>query len=178
MKTILYNPLSSGFMGFIIGISICSTSTLINGSAGYFGSSWPISLGLGITTIWWTVLHAYYEADLIKRGIRPNHPIRAIQRTFAAAVLATIPALYLDNTILNIITGTIYLLSVFGLIFDSLLNEFRGIWNLFYVSDEPKAALSDRMYRKIPGKYRPFAMITVKLIILTAASFAYSKTIN
>lgn len=177
MKTILYNPLSSGFMGFIIGMSLISTSTMINGDVGWINSAIPIAVGLVFTATWWTWLHAYHEAILIGKGIRPNHTIRALQRTFAGAFLSFIPAWYLNNPIIATITGTILCLSLCYLFFDPLLNEYRNIW-IFYVSDEPKAAWSDRMWRKIPGKFRPITMVLTKLIILVLATILYYKTIN
>lgn len=177
VRQLLSNPLTSSALAFIIGTGICSFSTLINGSYGYFDSIAPVYIGMTLISFWLTVIHACQEADRIDRGVRPNHTVNAISRVAMAMVVAFIPSIYLPNFWISFILIIIHLLAVCYFVFDPILNTCRE-YPLFYVSKEPNAALSDRLWRMVPGSIRPISIIIFKFSLIVITTFYIFKSLN
>lgn len=141
LKEILRSPLALMSLALIGGLSIISTSQIVNGDYGFFYGSWPIILGATFFMILGAYGNAIYDAnqlELIRRGVLQYHKIptlnhnkRFLLRAFAAGVFSM--AVYREFSF-EWVMLTLYQGSVFWIFFDPFLSVKRGLeWHYLSV---------------------------------------------
>ena len=105
-----------------------------------------------ILTIIFTLLSAYYDAKQLKSGGYFNdHTPRALFRVLVLFIISVFTS-----------THILILLSVFYLLFDTLLNLMRGLkWN--FIGD---TAITDILFNKLGGWILQY-ITKITLVILT-----------
>jgi len=106
-----------------------------------------------ILTILFTLLSAYYDAQELKAGrYFKDHTPRALFRVLVLFIISVFTS-----------THILILLSVFYLLFDTLLNLIRGLkWN--FIGD---TAIHDIIWSRYLGGWIPQYITKITLVILT-----------
>lgn len=178
LRQLFYDRISGNFIAGFIGFFFCSLSTYINEDTyGVWDGPWPIIIGVTITTVWVTRLHALQESIRIKSYWMTkkliNHNQRILQRAFVAILIGSIIHLYTESINWHGIKLTLacaaYIGGIFWLIFDPILSHDRGR-ELFYVSKWYKSAWTDRIFK---GDARLW--LTSKLVIYVCGLWLYLK---
>ena len=123
MKNLLKSPPVLVILAFIIGISISSTSQIVNGDYGFFEGLWPVIVGASFFMIVGAYGNAIYDAKMIKDGKYVDHPMRFITRAIAAILFSLIVMrdFTIDSGMLVVYQGFL-----FWLVFDPMLSIKRG----------------------------------------------------
>src|SRR6478672_8810621 len=133
----LYSPLIGNFLAVFIGVTIMSLSTYVNDDHGIIYGHGPMLIGLFVSTVLVTWLHAYREAVRIEI----NHQIINHAKRFEVRALV----ITLSNIAIHLLAehdwhsliragfGTLYVGGIFLLTFDYMLN-FHREKAIFYVS--------------------------------------------
>jgi len=176
----LYGPLPGNFLAVFVGVTIMSLCTYINGDHGIVYGHGPMLIGLFVSTVLVTWLHAYREAIRIEI----NHQIINHAKRFEVRAAVIIGAniiihLLAERTTSGFIRagfGALYTGGIFLLTFDYMLNFHRDK-ALFYVSKAVGAAWWDRLWAKVNN---PVIVLVVKILIflLTMAAYNYSFVID
>ena len=180
-KTLAFSRLTGNFLSWFLGFVILSMTTYVNGPYSYTDAPIVILIGFLAGSIWSIRLHAYQEAQRIGKVVI-NHRNRLIARSALGLVIGLSFHLYCEGMDLNgawswpgwvaVARGlacTLYLASIFWLLFDFILNYDRGK-ALFYVSSWYQSSRADREFRKLNS---PVLWLAMKLAGFIAMSIFY-----
>lgn len=143
----LYSPMLGNFLSWFIAATIIAF--YVNGKT---DNVLILPLGLLIGSLWTLWLHAYREAERIEiKKQRIDHDKRFIIRSGVCFLIGVITHVLAEGLTLrafaNGACACVYLGTIIWLLFDSFLSINRGLkWD--YISDDPKAAFSDRLFSK------------------------------
>lgn len=163
----LYSPMLGNFLSWFIAATIISF--YVNGKT---DNVLILPLGLFIGSIWTLWLHAYREAERIEiKKQRIDHDKRFMVRAGVCFLIGIITHVLAEGLLLiaivNGIGAGIYLGMIIWLLFDSFLSINRGLkWD--YISDDPKAAFSDRLFRK-----HKWLWVASKILLFFGGLFLY-----
>lgn len=173
LRTLLYDRLSGNFIAFFVGFTILCFSTYINGDYGNFDGPWPIVIGLSLSIIWVTRLHAYREAERMRNRIKIIHKNRIKIRAAVAFAISAFIHLYVEGITWHSISLSFacaaYLSALFWFLFDPMLSNDRGL-ALLYVSKWYGSATLDLIYK---GRWLPWLL--TKVVLLAVTLFVYVK---
>lgn len=179
MKTrdsLIYNPLAGNFLGWWIGFCFMAVTTYANGAHGWVDLTWPFISGITIASLWTIRLHAYQEALRIKRKKTIHHGQRVLQRfLIAVGIGLTIHCIaegYTRSALIHSGLCATYMLSVFWMTFDFILNYDRGK-ELFYVSNWYRTSRLDKLFSKIDS---PVLWLVSKILGFSIFLYLYAKS--
>lgn len=173
-QNFLYSPLIGNFLAMFVGVTIMATSTYVNGDYGWFQGHGPMIIGLFVSTVLVTYLHAYREAiriEINKQTI--PHTQRFWVRTGVAVGASILIHLLAEHSVYSLIraaAGAVYIGGTFNLAFDYMLNFHRGK-PLSYSSTAPGSAWFDR---NIWSKLASVPKLAVKALIFLATMALYN----
>ena len=142
MKKLINSPLVNFSMGFIIALSIASTSVIVNGSYGFFDGSTPIAIAGFVFALALSNGMAVIDAEKIKNHRIITHWKNWIIRAFMAIVFSFI---VYRNTGIDMLLLAAFIGSIFWIAFDIMLNKRRGR-NAFYITVSKKASFFDKVF--------------------------------
>lgn len=127
----------------LAGLAITSLSQHVNSPRVPFEGIWPVLLGLSITTLCLTVIHARKETKRVRHGA---HVLIWLLRGLVIASLTLLLLRSIDYTFALLLSSQI---ALFAAVFNPLYNYYAGSsWN--YAGSQ---AFWDKVYKKNPHLY-------------------------
>lgn len=173
----LYHPILGNSLAVFAGVTLMSMSTYINGSYGWIEGHGMMFIGIFVSTFFVTWLHAYREAERFEVRLKTiSHPRRFVVRG-AIMLIGSVAIHFLAELSFSawprMITGALYMIGIFWLIFDFMLNHHRNkSWD--YLSDDPNESRIDYFFYKRKALW----LISKVLLFLMSLHFYHKSFLS
>lgn len=171
-----YNYFIAGIISLVV-LSIGGGSTeYINGEHGWTSSKLPLILGIIISVVYMTEVHAFHDAyqfevEKIKPGTHFWRALIIIALCFGTGCL-----IHFSHGGSRPFQGaalcTSFIGSIYYATFDYLLNWHRGR-ELTYITKDSEGSISDRIFSSLPDSSEAAVQLCFKLIFLGVSCTVY-----